>query len=95
MYFHILFHLHVFSKNTNNVTKTTLFNNVTKQPLPPSEILLKEMKKMVSYMPNTIGTRPQMVITDEVQTQNDVVKTWEYLNDACVYSRNHFAQVFI
>ena len=46
-------------------------------------------------MPNTTGTRPQMVMTDEVQTQNNAVKTWEYLNDAHVYSRNHFAQVFI
>ena len=25
-YFHTLFHLHVFSKNTNNVTRTTLPN---------------------------------------------------------------------
>ena len=47
------------------------------------------------YIPNTTGTRPQMVMTDEVQTQNDAIKTWEYLNDACVYSRNHFAHVFI
>ena len=36
-----------------------------------------------------------MVMTDEVQTQNDAVKTWEYLNDARVYSCDHFAQVFI
>ena len=36
-----------------------------------------------------------MVMTDVVQTQNDAVKTWEYLNDAHVYSRNHLAQVFI
>ena len=72
-----------------------LLNNVTKRPLPPSANLLKEMKKTVLYMPNTTGTRPQMVITDEVQTQNDAIKTWEYLNDAHVYSRNHFAQVFI
>jgi len=25
-YFHTLFHLHVFPKNTNNITKTTLPN---------------------------------------------------------------------
>ena len=72
-----------------------LLNNVTKRPLPPSANMLKEMKKTVSYMPNTTGTRPQMVMTDEVQTQNDAVKTWECLNDARIYSRNHFAQAFI
>ena len=27
MHFHILFHLHIFLKNTNNITKTTLPNS--------------------------------------------------------------------
>ena len=94
-YFHIIFHPHVFSKNTNNITNTTLLNNVTKQSLPPSANLLKEMKKTVSYMPNTTGTRPQMVMTDEVKTQNDVVKTWEYLNDARVYSLSFCSSFYL
>ena len=27
-YFHLLFHLHIFSKNTNNLTRTTLPNGL-------------------------------------------------------------------
>jgi len=30
-YFHIFFHLYVFSKNTNNVTRTILSNGVFKE----------------------------------------------------------------
>ena len=94
-YFHIFFHPHVFSKNTNNVTKTMLLNNVTKRPLPPSANMLKEMKKTVSYMPNTTRTRPQMVMTGEVQTQNDAVKTRDYSNHARVYSLSFCSSFYL
>ena len=47
------------------------------------------------YIPNTTGTRPQMVMTDEVQTQNDAIKTWEYLNDACVYSLSFCSSFYL
>ena len=69
--------------------------NLQPQLITPSANLLKEMKKTVSYMPNTTGTRPQMVMDDEVQTQNDAVKTWEYLNDARVYSLSFCSSFYL
>ena len=48
MYFHILFHLHIFSKNKNNVTKTTL---------PNGPLIFQNRYQRVSYCLPRRGVR--------------------------------------
>ena len=43
MYFYTLFHLHVFLKNTNNVTR----KNITKHPLIYSHVFLKNLNNVI------------------------------------------------
>ena len=55
------------------------------------QLLIIYSSKLVKR--NEENNNAQTSNSDEVQTQNDAVKTWEYLNDARVYSRDHLAQV--
>ena len=62
MYFHTLFHPHIYQKNTNNIPQTPLPNSVEfprTQPTPQSQLLRikkqKKQKKNLSLSVNCMG----------------------------------------
>ena len=60
MYFHILFYLHIFLKNTNNVTKITLPNGtkVVMHPIHKSSNYMTHMyREYLSSQSNIIETK--------------------------------------